>query len=101
MHAQDGDARSGSKGSRATIGCEGEDDDVIVSIMLPSPQAGDGERGQQVLHLCRRGICRCCKASQGVCDICLLPAEPCPSLSLLSTPEGLFETGAKVSGYYQ
>ena len=44
MHAQDGDARSGSKGSRATIGCEGEDDDVIVSIMLPSPQAGDGER---------------------------------------------------------
>ena len=44
-HTQDGAARSGSQGGRATIGCEGEDDDdLIVSIMLPSPQAGDGER---------------------------------------------------------
>ena len=41
MYLQDGDARSGGKGSKATIGCEGEEDDLIVSIMLPSPQAGD------------------------------------------------------------
>ena len=38
---QDG---QGKKGSKATIGCDGEDDDLIVSIMLPSPKAVDSEK---------------------------------------------------------
>ena len=38
---QDGE---GKKGSKATIGCEGEEDDLIVSIMLPSPKAVDSEK---------------------------------------------------------
>jgi len=41
---QDGGDRKSSKGSKATIGCEGEDEDLIVSIMLPSPQSGDSDK---------------------------------------------------------
>ena len=44
MHLQDGGDSTGSKSGRATIGCEGEEEDLIVSIMLPSPQAGEGEK---------------------------------------------------------
>jgi hypothetical protein len=41
---QDGSDGKSLKGGKTTIGCEGEEEDLIVSIMLPTPQAGESEK---------------------------------------------------------